>query len=134
MLGAGILMMLVGGGAVVGAIVFAVRQSQRRALMHRAQGTVLRMVHTMRNMQAPVVAFTGPNGPVEFQSSVGSSPPAFRVGEVVTVLFDPARPTEAQLDSFMDKWLVPGVFGFIGVTFGFVGFVFLLFGLFVPPQ
>lgn len=134
MLVGGLLFLLVGGAMVVGAVVSAIRQAQRRALMHRAQGTVVRMVYTMRNMQAPVVAFSGPGGPVEFQSEIGSSPPAFRVGEAVTVLYDPAAPTKAQLDSFWDKWLLPGVLGFIGAVFGFLGLVFSVIGALVPQQ
>ncbi len=134
MLAAGLLFIVLGGALVIGAIVSAIRQSQQRGRLHRAQGTVVRMVYTMRNMQAPVVAFTGPNGPVEFQSSIGSSPPAFRVGEPVTVLFDPSQPTNAQLDSFWDKWLLPGVLGFIGVVFGFMGIIFAILGALVPEQ
>ena len=134
MLAAGLLFILLGGAGVIGAIVAAIRQSHRRALLHRAQGTVVRMEYTMGRMQAPVVAFVGPNGPVEFRSSIGSSPPAFRVGEIVTVLFDPAQPTNAQLDSFWDKWLLPGVLGFIGVVFGFMGILFAILGVLVPEQ
>lgn len=66
---------------------------------------------------------------MQFQSDVSSSPPAWRVGEAVKVLFDPNDPSQAVIDSFMARWLVPLLLGFIGGVFAFLGFVTAVFGL-----
>ncbi len=71
----------------------------------------------------PVVEFTTATGKsVEFTSSVGSSPPSHRVGEVVTVLYNPADPYSARIKSFFQLW-----FGFLIVFF--LGLVFAAIGL-----
>jgi hypothetical protein len=70
----------------------------------------------------PRVRFRTPDGrAVEFTSDVGSSPPAFEVGEPVRVLFDPANPARARIDSFVQLWLLPLILGGIGLVFGFFG-------------
>ena len=42
---------------------------------------------------------------------IGSSPPSYERGEAVTVLYRPGNPEAAQLDSFIDSWFLPLVFG-----------------------
>jgi hypothetical protein len=71
----------------------------------------------------PVVEFTTATGKrIEFTSSVGSSPPSHRVGEPVTVLYNPADPQSARIKSFFQLW-----FGFLIVCF--MGLVFAAIGL-----
>lgn len=70
-----------------------------------------------------VVEFTTATGKrIEFTSGVGSSPPSHRVGEAVTVLYDPAEPQSARIKSFFQLW-----FGFL-LVFG-MGVVFAAIGL-----
>lgn len=74
-------------------------------------------------MYRPVVEFTTATGKrIEFISSVGSSPPSHRVGEAVTVLYNPADPQSARIKSFFQLW-----FGFLIVSF--LGLVFAAIGL-----
>lgn len=74
-------------------------------------------------MYRPVVEFTTATGKrIEFVSSVGSSPPSHRVGEAVTVLYNPADPSKARIKSFFQLW-----FGFLIVFF--LGLVFAAIGL-----
>ena len=54
-------------------------------------------------------------------SSTGSSPPSFRVGERVQVLYSPDNPTRARIDSFGSLWALPLIFGCIGLVFCSVG-------------
>ncbi len=90
----------------------------------QAEGVVVEMVGG--ETQAPVVAFTAPDGRrVQFQSSVSSNPPGFHVGEQVRVHFDAANPDDARLDSFMHLWFVPVFLGGMGSIFGGVGFFIL---------
>jgi hypothetical protein len=71
----------------------------------------------------PVVEFTTATGKhIEFVSSVGSSPPSYRVGEAVKVLYHPADPQRARIKSFFQLW-----FGFL-IVFA-LGLVFATIGL-----
>ena len=40
-----------------------------------------------------------------FRSWLSSSPPAYFVGEKVSVLYRPDNPAKAQINSFTDRWL-----------------------------
>jgi len=48
---------------------------------------------------------------------VASSPPSYRRGEAVTVLYRPENPEGAQIDSFMESWFLPLIFGSLGSVF-----------------
>ena len=58
---------------------------------------------------------------IAFTSDTGSRPAAFDVGEPVRVLFDPARPEAARIDSFFQLWLLPLVLGGMGTVFSAFG-------------
>lgn len=71
----------------------------------------------------PVVRFTTAEGrTLEFRSSTGSSSPP-QPGDRVEVLYDPDDPQDARLSGFFDVWLLPIVFGFIGVVASTVSLV-----------
>lgn len=69
----------------------------------------------------PVVEFNLPGGSRQHvQLSEGSWPPAYSVGESVTVLYDQQHPQDARIQSLSSTllmWIVPGVTGFVGVAF-----------------
>lgn len=65
---------------------------------------------------APVVRYDVDGKAYEFTSSMSSKPPAYKVGEQVTVLYDPAEPSEGRLDGFMDLYMFPLIFGILGLT------------------
>ena len=50
---------------------------------------------------------------VEFESAVGSNL-APKVGQQVTVLYDPLDPKEIRIKSFMMLWGIPSVFAVLG--------------------
>jgi len=125
----GVLFFGIGFATLGGGVVALVRANRRRAEWLPAEGTVVKMVYTTRTMQAPVVAFSSPRGPVQFQSTVSSSPPAWQVGEPVKVRFDPNDPSQAVIDSFSERWLVPLLLGLFGGVFAFIGFVMAVFGI-----
>lgn len=71
---------------------------------------------------APVVKFKTPDGKnIHFKSSTSSNPPEFSVGQTVPVLYNRSNPQEAQVDSFVQLWLLPTVFGGFGIIFMGVG-------------
>src|SRR5215212_3930166 len=62
----------------------------------------------------PVVRFVTVEGrTVEFESAVGSNL-APKVGQQVTVLYDPLDPKEIRIKSFMMLWGIPSVFAVLG--------------------
>lgn len=74
----------------------------------------------------PVVKFETANGEsVEFESNVGSNPPAFQPGESVTVLYNPEQVNEAMIESFWELWLITMITGLNGSVFFFIGVLML---------
>jgi hypothetical protein len=73
-----------------------------------------------RTLYAPVVEFVTRSGEkVTYQSRIYTRT-ALPPGKLVTVLYDPANPHEARIDSFTEIWVFPLV--------GFVGGLILIFG------
>jgi Protein of unknown function (DUF3592) len=92
----------------------------------RADGIVIDLIVERDSdgddMSYPRVRFmTAAGESVEFTGSVGSRPAAFDIGEAVAVLYDPAKPRDARIDSFFQLWFGPLVLGFLGVVFTAVG-------------
>jgi len=76
----------------------------------------------------PVVAFVTASGQQEsFESSSGSSISYYSVGDKVTVLYDPAHPDNASIDSWTELWLAPTIVLFMGSVFFLVGIGFFIF-------
>lgn len=74
----------------------------------------------------PVVEYETRGGEkVEFQSTAGSSPASYTVGENVEVLYVSQKPQEAKIKGFMDVWFLVVIFGVFGVVFTLLGGVFL---------
>ncbi|MER6734283.1 DUF3592 domain-containing protein [Streptomyces puniciscabiei] len=73
-------------------------------------------------MAYPVVEFRSADGRARtFQSSTGSNPPSYEVGERVEVLYHAASPGDARINGFASLWLLPLVFGGIGLVAGGIG-------------
>lgn len=78
---------------------------------------------------APHVKFTLPDGSVhEFTSGMSSSRSPYAVGQPVKVLYDPAKPEEAEIDSWLAIWGGPGILGILGIAFTAVGVGSLVLG------
>ncbi|MGW0908353.1 DUF3592 domain-containing protein [Streptomyces sp. NPDC002853] len=70
----------------------------------------------------PVVEFTSADGtPRTFQSSAGSNPPAYDRGEQVEVLYRADAPEDARINGFLSLWLLPLIFGGIGLVLAGIG-------------
>ncbi|MER6015450.1 DUF3592 domain-containing protein [Streptomyces bluensis] len=70
----------------------------------------------------PVVEFTSADGtPRKFQDSTGSNPPSYEVGEQVEVLYRADSPQDARIKGFASLWLLPLVFGGIGLLITGIG-------------
>jgi hypothetical protein len=70
----------------------------------------------------PIVKYTTTAGePRTFRSMNGSSPPSYRVGEAVDVLYDRTDPADARIASFWSLWLVQIIFGVLAAVFSLIG-------------
>ena len=111
--------------AAFGAPSILVHQADGSALTGRATGTVVDEQLTTSGGWRPVVRFVTATGePVTFSSSVASRPARFRVGDQVRVLYDPASPSHAAIDSFVDSLAIP-------LMFSGIGLIIFVFGLLI---
>ncbi|MGI0493591.1 DUF3592 domain-containing protein [Alkalinema pantanalense CENA528] len=82
---------------------------------------------TSYTLYAPVVEFqSADRKPHRIELSEASRPPAYEKGEQVTILYDPAHPSQARIDSWGNTlllWLLPGIFGFLGTVFFVISLV-----------
>lgn len=64
----------------------------------------------------PRVAFTDGDGRLHrITAGIGSNPPAYAVGERMTVYYDPRHLDEPRPGGFLQLWLLPSVFAVIGL-------------------
>lgn len=70
----------------------------------------------------PIVQFSTPDGRRwEFEDRVGSDPPQFSLEQKVDVRYDPSNPRNAFVNTFVNLWLLPGIFLLVGVVFACIG-------------
>ena len=70
----------------------------------------------------PVVSFQDDSGNAhQFESSFGSAPPKYKVGETVAIRFDPEAPEIAKIDGFVSNWLAVIVLSSLGILFLIAG-------------
>jgi hypothetical protein len=55
----------------------------------------------------PMIEFTASGQTYSFQGDTASDPPQYKVGEEVSILYDPANPNTAQLNKWTERWLFP---------------------------
>jgi hypothetical protein len=78
----------------------------------RTTGTVVRLDE--RNdpeggccTYVPVIEFQANDQTYSFEGDNATYPPAYQVGEQVTILYHPANPGTAQIDNFFERWVFP---------------------------
>jgi hypothetical protein len=86
-----------------------------------AQGTVIELRESTSggshggSVYNPVVRFADKDGQEHtLYSSTGTYPPAYAVGGRAPVLYDPADPQHAEINSFTGLWLLPLILAGIG--------------------
>lgn len=85
----------------------------------RAQGTVIKIEERESGdsgkMSYPVYIFRdSQGGEHEIVSSMGSFPPAHKVGDTVTVLYRADQPEKAEINQFFDVWGTAAITGGLG--------------------
>ena len=133
----GCLVSLLAVGLLIGAVVVYVRQGRQLADRVSVQGTVTGLERSATTpgsggVYCPVVEFQATNGQtIRFQSAFGTMPASHKVGQSVTVLYNPANPQEAEVSSAVSRYLYPGVLAFMGLVALCLGGSFLLFTFFM---
>jgi hypothetical protein len=123
----GVIFGLLGIGMLVGGIFWGLRTREFIARAERADGRVIEMVAKRDSdgdrTYSPTVQFMAKDGTqTTFTSSVSSNPPSHREGDAVKVLYDPANPRDAKIESFTELWFGPLLLGGVmGVIFTLVG-------------
>jgi hypothetical protein len=119
------------GGAM---LVAAGRQfTRRRAFVQQstlAAGTIIALTENREGDEVsyfPIVKFQTSSGrEVTFQSEMGSSSEAGRIGDTVEVRYRPDQPDVAEIEAFMSLWGLTLLFGLLGVVFLFLGLGILI--------
>jgi hypothetical protein len=74
------------------------------------------------NSFCPVIEFTTKSGqPVEYHGNVCSSPPGYKIGAAVDVVYDPQNPENVQMKSFWSEYLASFILGAVGLPFFLIG-------------
>jgi hypothetical protein len=75
------------------------------------QGTVVRLEESSSSeggpTYSPVFSYKVDGVQYEYESVNSSSPPTNKVGDIETLLVDPANPGRARQNSFWELWLLP---------------------------
>lgn len=106
-------------GALFLGIAYYIYYSQQQLVRNgiKTQGVVIGM-HRMKPREYPVapsIRYRTQDGrEVVFHSSEGRNPPAYQIGEEVTLYYDPVRPENVHLDG---DYLMVYVMGGMGIVF-----------------
>ncbi len=107
------------------------------ATASRATGTVVDVTTKWSNardpgatgswLRFPVVQYETAEGrPITFTSRTGTSPSPYKPGRQVPVLYDPANPRDARINTFMMTGLLPGCLVAFGAFFVVLSVAILL--------
>jgi len=120
-----VLFFVIGLGLLAGA--FAIWRSNANFAAHasRADGTVTDLSYHRSSKGGsyyPIVQFTTPDGRVvHISGSSGSNPASYSRGDHVTVLYNPASPEQARIDSFGEQMFAPLLLAGMGLVFALLG-------------
>lgn len=107
--------LLVGTVFLLVGVGFACSSISVVSVAKQTEGKVIRNVVGWEGGAAAVVEFFLDGQRHEIQSSRYTSPPQFKIGDKVSVLYDPNDPRRCRINSFVDLWLFPTIFGGIGL-------------------
>lgn len=124
---AGPVFALVGLGIIGLAVYLGLERAEFLETAVGTSGKVTELIETRSDdsyVYYPMVEFTVPGTErvVNFRHDSGSNPPSYRVGEVVSVLYDPQNPTDAIIDGGIFNWMATALSSLLGVVFTAAGF------------
>ncbi|MGC9041514.1 MAG: DUF3592 domain-containing protein, partial [Roseiflexus sp.] len=115
-------------GVLYGGQMWRTHQQNQIATMVKAQGAVVEVISRTstrsgerKTLFYAVVEFRTANGEtIRFEDTMGSNPPAYRVGDAVEVLYDPQTPQSAMIDSWW-IWMPSTIVMVVGGSFAVIG-------------
>ena len=131
----GVIFFLIGLGVSVSGIfsVFKIRRQVKNSV--KAVGTVTGFGKRMGKsgyIYCPQVAFTDSTGKkIEFESEIGTQPPAYTLGQRVQIIYQKDFPQKAEIDSITNLWFVPGCMLAFALLFSVLGLVLFILGIFI---
>ena len=91
----------------------------------KAQGQVIANIEVYSDDSTtyrPRIEFTTAEGEkIVLESDTSTSPPAFKVGQGVNILYPKGKPDQAVIDDFLFMWFGPLVAGGLGLLFFGIG-------------
>ncbi len=112
---------IVGFACLAGALLCASSELRFRAKAVTVSGTIVELARRPARTGAvfrPVFEFSDLSGRRHrVAGTVASSPPAYQLGEQVTVRFLPENPRDAQIVGFAESWFGTVVLGVLGSVF-----------------
>ncbi len=135
---ASILSGMISVGCLLGCAYVIISQMRKRKSRIAASGTVVGLEKRVFNpgsagVYCPVVEFTAITGEaVRFESSFGTMPASNKPGDVVKVQYDPNNPKEAEVETGISKYFVPGCLLLFAMGSCFFSLMFI--GLFLITQ
>ena len=109
-------------GLIGGAVWAYFKQQQTLESRVATTGTVVELTDRITasgraSMICPVIEFTVPAGEkIRFTSEFGSRPAGHKIGQSVNVRYDAADPQKAEIESTMNRWLVPLILAFMSMV------------------
>ena len=117
----GLLFFVIGIGVLIAGISSILKRRSQIANSLSADGLVTGLATEMGRssyLYYPLLQFKIPSGQtINFQSSLGSNPAGYSVGQQVKVLYDARNPQEAEIDDLNSQWLIPGCMLAMGLGF-----------------
>ncbi len=117
----GLLFFVIGIGVLIAGISSIFKRRSQIANSLSADGLVTGLATEMGKssyLYFPLIQFKIPSGQtINFQSSLGSNPAGYSVGQQVKVLYDARNSQEAEIDALTSLWLVPGCMLSMGLAF-----------------
>ena len=117
----------VSGALLLGAAITFVRQYLRYASWTSTHGTVVgyrvrqtKREGSRRTLYHPQIQFESNGRRWIHESPIGTGDRRFEEGARVAILFDPADPESASLNSIREKYFLPMFFGAMGFGFALV--------------
>ncbi|MBI1920778.1 MAG: DUF3592 domain-containing protein [Geobacter sp.] len=116
---------IIGVGSLIYAPIKFVKTFQFIRNSVETTGTVVHF-HESRDSKsttyAPEVTFTGPDGTwVRFRSQIGRGSPAYTIGELVPVRYNPQDPSQAEINEGQTLWMPIIILFSLGIAFTALG-------------
>jgi len=118
-----IVVAIIGVIVLAGGIYFAYDTMVLLSRSLSSTATVIELQYNSDGLAYLILQFTDKIGTtITTRLSEARKPPAYAVGDKVSIIYDVNNSNNIRLDSFLGIWLVPIAMTLLGAVFSFVGF------------